>query len=110
MQTEQLKNAKRVYLIYLNNPTDGARPFRYAVYTDCGNGLDVLWPNYDDDPEKLLPYQVDTKMRQYPKYHFAVSGYGSDKNYALASALAQYCAPDCEFYTLTGYRPSRIYL
>lgn len=113
-QIEQLKAAKRFYIIPLNNPHNEMSTHRYQVYCDTGNGLEVLWPSDSGEgsnSKELLPYQKYTKLKQYPAFHFTLGGCGYCKKheiaYMIAEALGKKGAEDVEYFTLNGWMPSR---
>lgn len=110
---EQLQAAKRCYIILLNNPKDAAAVFRYAVYCETADGLQILWPSDAHDSKKSKETKESgmsySSNRHYPPFHFAVGGYGYDKRHHIAYNLRLYCErPDLDFYWLDGYAPSVI--
>lgn len=115
-QIDLIKEAKRFYILHLN-PGQKGMVDRYAIYADVGNGLEVLWPTGidSDRPEKTeaLPYQHYSKLKNYPPFHFKLSGCGYSKPYELRSMLAEVKygngskAERVECFTLSGYMPSR---
>ena len=104
-QIEQLKQAKRAYIIVLNQ-----RRTRFAVYLDSGKGLEVLWPEYVGggraaDPKSLLSGQVHTERRDIPAYHFHLTGCGYSKVGDVREELRRH-NPKLEVYTLDGWQPA----
>ena len=87
-QQEQLKRAKRAYLVPLNTTWT-----RWAVYladNKCAEGLDVLWPgdsHLGQKTKELLPGQIYSKARQYPAFHFHLTGCGYSKPNEIARTL-----------------------
>lgn len=110
-QAELIKQARRAYLITLNNPRDGMGKLRYAIYVDGPEGLSVLWPSDSDKGKGFkdrLPYQCYTQKRQYPAFHFALAGCGYSKNHALATEVLRKINPEIIVETITGWSPSRV--
>lgn len=99
--------AKRAYIIPLNNPRDAMSTHRFSVYLDAGNGLEVLWPVSDLDKENLLRHQAYSRRRTYPAYHFALSGCGYSKEYEIASDL-HLINPNIDVFELNGHSPSLV--
>jgi hypothetical protein len=107
-QKEQIKKAKRAYLMTLNDPRDGMSALRFAVYLDAGSGLDILWPSDSHEGKKskeLLHRQVYTEKRKYPAFHFSLSGCGYSKSNEIRSELEK-INPSIKVYTLGGSMPS----
>lgn len=107
-QRERILEARRAYLITLNNPRDGMSALRFAVYLDAGKGLDVLWPSdshLGKRSKELLHGQVYTENRRYPAFHFSFSGCGYSKSNSIAQELAR-INPDIDVFTLGGAMPS----
>ena len=102
-QIEQLKQAKRAYIIVLNQ-----RRTRFAVYLDSGKGLEVLWPSdcmAGSRSNELLSGQVHTERRDIPAYHFHLTGYGYSKVGDVREELRRH-NPGLEVYTLDGWQPA----
>lgn len=107
-QQEQIKEANRAYLMTLNTPKDGMGALRFAVYLDSGYGLSVLWPSDSQEGKKskeLLPSQVYTQSRNYPAFHFSLSGCGYSKSNEIEQELRK-VNPSIQVYTLGGAMPS----
>lgn len=107
-QVEQIKQAKRAYLMTLNDPRDGMSALRFAVYLDTGNGLEVLWPGDSQSGKKskeLLHGQVYSTNRKYPAFHFSFSGCGYSKSNEIRAELERY-NPAIEVYCIGGFSPS----
>lgn len=109
-QQDLIRKAKRAYLITLNEPRDGMSALRLAVYLEAGEGLSILWPQckYENDKpifSDLLPYQVHTERRNYPAFHFSLSGCGYSKSFEISSMLKR-INPSIEVFTLSGFSPS----
>lgn len=104
-QQEQIKAAKRAYILTLSE-TDSTS--RFTVYLDAGKGLEVLWP---EDTEKgakcpeMLCHQVYSKRRTLPAYHFSLSGYGYSKINDLARELKR-INPKLDVSRINGHSPS----
>jgi len=109
-QTQQLKAAKRAYIFNLT-PNAKGMTSRFSIYLDDGNGLEILWPNYDErggsGKRDLLPDQVYSNRRTLPAYHFSLNGYGYSKEDTLRRML-QEVNPDIEVHSLSGYSPSLV--
>lgn len=106
-QEQQIKEAKRAYVITLNNPATANVTRRFQVYLDTGEGLNVLWPENAEKGKKanLLPTQVYSKLPKYPAYHFAMSGYGYDKLDELRTMLKVF-NPEIEVQAISGWSPN----
>jgi len=110
-QLEQLKEAKRAYLLPLNQPRDGMLTKRFSVYLETKSGLTILWPsdNHKKKSKELLFNQVYSKRPKYPAYHFALNGCGYYKALEIAKTLKRACnRKDLEVYELHGGMPSLI--
>ena len=110
-QTEEIKAASRAYLMTLNNPRDGMSKLRFAIYLDGKDGLSVLWPSDSENGKGFkdkLPYQCWTTKRQYPAFHFALSGCGYSKTHALATEVLRKINPKIIVEEISGYSPSRV--
>ena len=88
-QQEQLKAAKRAYLVPLNTTWT-----RWAVYLDYADGkeLQVLWPadcHSGAKTAELLPGQLYSKAEHYPAFHFRFNGCGYSKQNELATTLTR---------------------
>jgi hypothetical protein len=107
-QKEQLQNAKRAYIMALNDPKDAMSTQRFSVYLDNGNGLDILWPSDSHEGKKskeLLGHQIYTTNRKYPAYHWALSGCGYSKTNEIKREL-QTVNKALEVFTISGWIPS----
>ncbi len=107
-QEEQIKQAKRAYLMTLNDPRDGMSALKFSVYLDSGNGLDVLWPSDSQEGKKskqMLSGQVYTQNRKYPAFHFSLSGCGYSKSNEISMELRR-INPKIEVFVLGGAMPS----
>ena len=107
-QQEQVKNAKRAYLMRLNSPKDGMSALRFAVYLDSGNGLKCLWPSDSHVGKKskeLLHNQVYTDKRNYPAFHFALSGCGYSKSDTIRQTLNA-INPELKVEVISAWNPS----
>lgn len=86
---------------------------RFALYTynpsaPHGTHLEAVWPkdshNADRMKIKLLPFQVDSKNRNYPRFHFAMQrGTGLDR---LAYELSETYKEKVCIELLEGSSPS----
>jgi len=106
-QHEQIKAAKRAYILTLSQPKDSMSTARYQVYLDDGNGLEVLWPSdshLGKASKELFGSQVYSKRATLPAYHFALSGCGFSKVYQIKIELQQF-NKDLEVLTLSGWSP-----
>ena len=109
-QIAQIVDSKTAYLIKLNKWRKSATT-RFAIYLDYGNELNCLWPfdqaEKENEPFKLLPFQVYWKSESYnlPAFHFAVSGYGSNHFFELKLML-QKINPAINVYGLNGWSPT----
>ncbi|MBR6511167.1 MAG: hypothetical protein IKT51_02870 [Phascolarctobacterium sp.] len=109
---QQIINAQRAYIIELAHTASATK---YAIYTDNGNGMEVLWAkemDYNDcDQSKkkhqLFPHQVWDKSdrTKLPRFYFKVSGYGLSRSNELRRMLQDY-NPNIEVLCLGGYAPS----
>lgn len=88
----QIKRANRFYAIRLNPYTNGSI-CRYAVYALQNNELQPLWPSdsHLDVSQEItsLPNFIYSKRKQYPAYHFRLSGYGFSKLNELRMILQE---------------------
>ena len=109
---QQIINAQRAYIIELAHT---ASTTKYAISTDNGKGMEVLWAkemDYSDcDQSKkkhqLFPYQVWDKSdrTKLPRFYFKVSGFGLSRSNELRRMLQDY-NPNIEVLCLGGYAPS----
>ena len=77
----QIMSANRAYIVLL---AETAKYAKYAIYTDSGNGLQVLWAkslNYDDyNKTQLFKYQVKANDKEnYPAYISKCLEIGTEK-------------------------------
>ena len=103
-QTEQIRAAKRAYILTLNRNRS-----RFSVYLDGGNGLEVLWPSDNHLVPKhkdKLPYQQYRRSGDGPAFVFALNGCGYSKLGALAEELRR-INPAIAVESLEGSSPSR---
>jgi hypothetical protein len=120
-QKEEIKKAKRAYILKLNPNTKGTLD-RYAIYLDKGNGLTILWPNrtteeYEKEEKSnsslgvkvkdILPYQCYWPYNNYtyPAYHFKIDGGNCSKKDELRKML-QAINPKIKVFSIKGYAPS----
>jgi hypothetical protein len=105
---QQIINAQRAYIVELAHT---ASTTKYAIYTDNGEGMEVLWAKELDYNEKqkhqLFPYQVYDKSdrSKLPRFYFKVSGYGLSRSNELRRMLQDY-NPNIQVLCLGGYAPS----
>lgn len=106
-QQEQIKAAKRAYILPLNGP----RESRFAIYLDSGEGLEVLWPSdahlqtEGKKSQELLPGQLYWRRNDnYPAFHFHLSGYGCSYVDYLKDTLKQH-SPSIEVLVIRGWSP-----
>lgn len=86
---------------------------RFALYELRGNTLGttklfVVWPNFKASGKldgKLLPFQVHSKNRNFPAYHFKIDEQGYPAELALANALANRLRCEVEVIELSGTVP-----
>jgi hypothetical protein len=110
--TEHIKRAKLAYILPIGNPNSNSCTNRYSIYLDCGEGLEVLWGEFEyvNDVFKkgnMLDYQVHTDMKQYPAFHFRLNGGGYSKTHSLACMLRD-INPSIRVSTIGGYQPSPV--
>jgi len=101
-QQEQLKEAKRAYIVPLN-----ANWTRFQVYLDNANGaaLQVLWPGDSQLGKKtkeLIGNQLYSIRKGYPAFHWWLTGWGYSKELKVAIALC-HVNPKLEVYSGFGY-------
>ncbi len=102
---EQVKDAKRAYILQLSRSRSGMER-RYCVYVDDGEGLEILWPYTDNgEPLKLLDGMVYSTRAQYPAYHFRFGGCGFSATDEIRSTLKA-INPSIEVFTINGHSPS----
>ena len=107
-QQDQIKSAKRAYLMRLNSPRDGMSKLRFAVYLDSGNGLSCLWPSDSQAGKKskeMLHHQVYTDNRKWPAFHFALGGCGYSKSDSIRQTLNA-INPALKVEVISGWMPS----
>ena len=88
----QIMSAKRAYIVLL---TETAKYAKYAIYTDSGFGLQVLWAkalNYDDYKKtQLFKHQVIAGDREkLPCFYFKVLRDWNGKSQDLENMLLSY--------------------
>lgn len=91
-QQEQIKQATHAYLTELNKLRDAMHTLRIEVNLIIDGELVRLWPSDSHLGKKsaeLLPDQVYSTRRQYPAYHFALSGCGYSKQNEVANTLTR---------------------
>lgn len=99
---DRIKESKRAYLMVLNNHCKG-NVTRFAIYLDNGDGLKILWPYAK---ESLLPLQVyNVQWKQYPAFHFVVSGYQLNHYNEIRRMLKRF-NPAIDIFNISGYQPS----
>lgn len=108
---EQLLEAKKVYLVLLNNPKSGDSTFRYAAYTLTDSGLEVVWPS-DTHVGKCGTEYKDAGMthsnnKSWPAFHFAMRGYGYSKQYEVKLQLEAVAGKRLDVEVLSGWSPSK---
>jgi len=106
-QEQQIKTAKRAYILKL---TQGTTVSRFAVYLDAGKGLTALWPKDAHEGKEvinLLPHQVFYKKNnnRLPAFHFAVHGVGLNRFEEVKDVLHKH-NPKLEVFGLNGWHPS----
>ena len=102
----QIMSADRAYIVLL---AETARYAKYAIYTDAGNGLQVLWAkalNYDDYKKtQLFKHQVISHDREKsPRFYFRTLKDWNGKSQDLDEMLRAY-NPNIEIKYITGGWP-----
>jgi hypothetical protein len=87
---------------------------RFALYThdpvaSHGTHMDAVWPLDSHDANrrkiKLLPFQVDSSRKKYPRFHFAIQR-GTGGLDRLAHELADHYKEQVTIELLEGGNPS----
>lgn len=102
----QIMSANRAYIVLL---AETAKYAKYAIYTDSGYGLQVLWAkalNYDDYNKSLLfNHQVMSSDKdKLPRFYFKVLREWNGKSQDLENMLRKYNAEIIIRY-ITGGSP-----
>ena len=100
-QIENIKEAKKAYILELSES-------RFAVYLLINDELVSLWPSDSHNGKKskeLLPYQIYSKNRNYPAFHFYINGGGFSKTYEINAELNK-INQDIEVFVLRGCNPA----
>ncbi|KQV66668.1 hypothetical protein [Caulobacter sp. Root343] len=113
---------KRLYLLDLNPHAKGSVD-RFAVMQLREDGtMDPLWgdlgegKSVNDNPRKAAkawPYMVysprpSSGPDRYPAFHFAIRGFGINKQHELAEALALKLGEDVELIPVTGWNTKSV--
>jgi len=101
-QIEQIKAAKRAYIIQLNKNFT-----RFSVYLDSGKGLLALWPSdsHLTKSAELLEGQIYSKLINLPAFHFLVADLGTSRTGLISYELKK-INPDITVEFLSGGTPS----
>ena len=88
----QIMSATRAYVVLL---AETAKYAKFAIYTDAGNGLQVLWAkalNYDDYKKtQLFNHQVIAGDKEkLPRFYFKVRRDWNGKSQDLENMLRAY--------------------
>jgi hypothetical protein len=91
-QKEQIQKATHAYLLELNKLRDAMNTLRIEVKLIIDGELVRLWPSdshLGKKSKELLPDQVYSTRKQYPAFHFALSGCGYSKQNEVANTLTR---------------------
>lgn len=106
---QQIINAARAYIIKL--PSNGKKYTNFAIYTDNGNGLQVLWAKEiiggDLANAKLFKYQINgTNGKNFgtPCYYFKRQADWNGFSNDLHEMLKSY-NPSIQVFNLSGGSP-----
>ena len=102
----QIMSANRAYIVLL---AESAKYAKFAIYTDSGNGLQVLWAkelNYDNyNKSQLFKHQVMASDKdKLPRFYFKVFKDWNGKSQELNEMLRAY-NPNIEIRYITGGCP-----
>ena len=100
-QSENIREAKKAYILELSES-------RFSVYLLIKDELIALWPSDSHNGKKskeLLAYQIYSKNRNYPAFHFYINGGGFSKTYEIKAELNK-VNPCIDVFVLMGGNPA----
>ena len=100
-QIENIKEAKKAYILELSES-------RFSVYLLVNDELIALWPSDAHNGKKskeLLPYQIYSNNKNYPGFHFYITGGGFSKTHEIEIELSK-INHDIEVFILRGCNPA----